>query len=56
MYGIKVLLNIFAVLLVICALIVIWYDEPECGIIATKSIASLFIIIAVIASRETARL
>jgi len=56
MYGIKVLLNTLVVLLVVCALVVLWYDDPACGAFVSKSVISLFILIAVMASRETATL
>ena len=52
MYGIKVLLKTFVTALVLCALVLVWYDEPACGTFIAKCVASLFIIIAVIASKE----
>ena len=56
MYGIKVLLNTLSALLVVCALVLLWYDNPECGVFVAKGLASLFIMIAIMASRETATL
>ena len=56
MFGVKVLLNTFAILLIICALAVIWVNNPSCGIFVARCIASMFVIIAVLTSRETARL
>ena len=56
MYGIKVLLNIFAILLIVCALVIIWVDNPSCGVFVARCFATMFVIIAVLASRETARL
>ena len=56
MYGIKVLLNTLVVLLVVCALVVLWYDDPACGVFTARCVASLFIVIALFAQRETAKL
>ena len=56
MYGVKVLLNTFSALLIVCALVLLWYDNPECGVFVAKSLASLFILVAIMASRETATL
>ena len=56
MLGIKVLLNTLSALLVVCALVLLWYDKPECGVFVAKGLASLFILIAIMASRETATL
>ena len=56
MYGIKVLLNTFAILLIVCALVLIWVNNPSCGAFVAKSFATMFVLIAILASRETARL
>ena len=56
MYSVKVILNIFAILLVICALVIIWVDKPSCGVFVARCFATMFVIIAVLISRETARL
>ena len=56
MYSVKVLLNTFAILLVICALAIIWVDNPSCGVFVARCIATMFVIIAVLTSREAARL
>jgi hypothetical protein len=56
MFGIKVLLNTFVILLVVCALAVLWYDNPSCGVFTAKCIASLFIVIALFAQRDIAKL
>lgn len=56
MYGIKVLINTFVVLLVVCALAVLWYDDPSCGVFTARCVASLFIVIAVVAQRDVAKL
>ena len=56
MYGIKVILNTFALSLVVCALVLIWYDEPACGVFTAKYVASLFIVIALFAQRDIAKL
>ena len=56
MYGIKVLLNTFAVLLVVCALAILWCEKPACGVFVAKSFATMFVIIAMLVSRETAKL
>ena len=56
MYGVKVLLNTFAILLVVCALVILWCEKPACGVFVAKSFATMFVIIAMLASRETSRL
>ena len=56
MYGIKVLLNTFALSLVICALVLVWYDNPDCDVTTMRCLTSLFIVIATFISRETVRL
>lgn len=56
MYGIKVILNSIAILFVVCALVLIWADNPACGIVTAKCVASLFIVIALLAQKEAAKL
>lgn len=56
MLGIKVLLYTFEALLVICALMLVWYDNPDCGVITARCLASMFIVMAIFTSRETAQL
>ena len=56
MYGIKVILNSIVILLVICALVLVWCDNPDCGILTAKCVASLFIVIALLAQKEAAKL
>lgn len=56
MFGIKVLLNTFALSLVICALVLVWYDNPDCDVTTMRCLTSSFIIIATFISRETVRL
>lgn len=56
MYGVKVILNTLVILLVVCALVVLWCDDPACGVFTARCVASLFIVIAIFAERETARL
>ena len=52
MYGIKILLNSIAILFVICALVLVWCDNPACGVLT----ASVFIVIALLAQKEAAKL
>ena len=56
MNGVKVLLYTLSALLVVCALVLVWCENPDCGVFVAKSLASLFILIAIMASRETATL
>lgn len=56
MTGIKVLLNTLSALLIVCALVLLWWDKPECGVFVAKGLATLFILVAIMASRETATL
>ena len=55
MYGIKVILNSTVILLVVCALVLVWADNPACGIVTAKCVASLFIVIALLAQKEAAK-
>ena len=56
MYGIKVILNSTVILLVVCALALVWADNPACGVLTAKCVASLFVIIALLAQKEAAKL
>lgn len=56
MYGIKILLNAIVILFVVCALVLVWCDNPACGVFTAKAVASLFIVIALLAQREAAKL
>ena len=56
MYGIKVILNSIAILFVVCALVLVWCDNPACGVFIAKCVASVFIIIALLAQKEAAKL
>ena len=56
MYGIKVILNSIVILLVVCALVLVWADNPACGMVTVKCVASLFIVIALLAQKEAAKL
>ena len=56
MYGIKVILNSTVILLVVCALVLMWYDNPACGVLTAKCVASVFIILALLAQKEAAKL
>ena len=56
MYGIKILLNSIVILFVVCALVLVWADSPACGVLTAKCVASLFIVIALLAQREAAKL
>lgn len=56
MYGIKVILNTTVILFVVCALVLVWCDNPACGVLAAKCVASLFIVIALLAQKEAAKL
>ena len=56
MYGIKVILNSIAILFVVCALVLMWCDNPACVVLTAKCVASLFIVIALLAQKEAAKL
>ena len=56
MYGIKVILNSIVILFVVCALVLMWCDNPACGVFTAKCVASLFIVIALLAQKEAAKL
>lgn len=56
MYGIKVILNTTVILLAVCALVLLWVDNPACGVVTAKCVASLFIVIALLAQKEAAKL
>lgn len=56
MYGIKILLNSIVILFVVCALALMWCDNPACGVLTAKCVASLFIVIALLAQKEAAKL
>ena len=56
MYGIKVILNSIAILFVVCALVLVWCDNPGCGLFTAKCVASLFIVIALLAQKEASKL
>ena len=56
MYGIKVILNTTVILLVVCALVLVWADNPACGVLTAKCVASLFIVIALLAQKAAAKL
>ena len=56
MYGIKVILNSIAILFVVCALVLVWCDNPACGVFIAKCVASLFIVIALLAQKEASKL
>ena len=56
MYGIKVILNSIAILFVVCALVLVWCDNPACGVFIAKCVASVFIVIALLAQKEAAKL
>ena len=56
MYGIKVILNSIVILFVVCALVLMWCDNLACGVVTAKAVASLFVIIALLAQREAAKL
>lgn len=56
MYGIKVILNTLVILLVVCALVVLWCDDPACGVFTARCVASLFIVIALVTQRDVAKL
>lgn len=56
MYGIKVILNSIVILLVVCALVLLWCDNPACGVFTAKCVVSLFIVIALLAQRDAAKL
>ena len=56
MYGIKILLNSIAILFVVCALVLVWCDNPACGVFIAKCVASVFIIIALLAQKEVSKL
>lgn len=56
MYAIKVILNSIVILFVVCALVLVWADNPACGVLTAKCVASLFIVIALLAQKEAAKL
>ena len=56
MYGIKVILNSIVILVVVCALVLVWCDNPAWGVLTAKSVASVFIVIALLAQKEAAKL
>ena len=56
MYGIKVILNSIVILFVVCALVLMWCDNPACGILTAKCVASVFIVIALLAQKEALKL
>lgn len=56
MFGVKILLNAFALSLVICALILVWCENPDCDVTTTRCLTSLFIVMAAFTSRKIARL
>lgn len=56
MYEIKVILNSIVILFVVCALVLVWADNPACGVFTAKCVASLFIVIALLAQKEAAKL
>lgn len=56
MYGIKILLNSIVILFVVCALVLVWCDNPACGVVTAKCVASVFVIIALLAQKEAAKL
>ena len=56
MYGIKILLNSIAILFVVCALVLVWADNPACGVLTAKCVVSVFIVIALLAQKEAAKL
>ena len=56
MYGIKVILNSIVILFVVCTLVLVWVDNPAYGIVTAKCVASLFIVIALLAQKEAAKL
>ena len=56
MYAIKVILNSIVILFVVCALVLVWCDNPACGVLTAKCVASVFIVIALLAQKEAAKL
>lgn len=56
MYGVKVILKALVLLLVVCTLATLWCDKSACGVFTAKCVMSLFVIIAIIAEREVAKL
>ena len=56
MYGIKILLNFIVILFVVCALVLVWCDNSACGGLTAKCVASLFIVIALLAQKEATKL
>ena len=56
MYELKVILNSIVILFVVCALVLMWCDSPACGVLTAKCVASLFVIIALLAQKEAAKL
>ena len=56
MYGIKIFLNSIVILFVVCALVLVWCDNPACGVLIAKCVAAVFIVIALLAQKEAAKL
>ena len=56
MYGIKIFLNSIVILFVVCALVLVWCDNPACGVLTAKFVASVFIVIALLAQKEASKL
>ena len=56
MYGIKIFLNSIVILFVVCALVLVWCDNPACGVFIAKCVASVFIVIALLAQKEASKL
>ena len=56
MYGIKIILNSIVILFVVCALAFVWVDNLACGVLTAKCVASVFIVIALLAQKEAAKL
>ena len=56
MYEIKILLNSIVILFVVCALVLVWCDNPVCGVLTAKCVASLFIVIAKKKKKEASKL
>ena len=56
MNGVKVLLYTLSALLVVCALVLVWCENPDCGVITARCLASMFIVMAIFTSKETVQL
>ena len=56
MYGIKILLNSIVILFVVCALVLVWCDNPACGVLTAKCVASVYIVIAILTKKKAAKL